>query len=85
MGPAYDMDETVELPGFTGAGLVDDETSELPGGATCPLEEPMELGPADEAGYEMLMALVLVNEGTTMTLLAPGGGNTSVMVLTPEL
>ena len=80
--PVYDILETAELPGFTGPGLVGNETSELPGGATYPLEEPMELGPADEAVYEMLMALVLVDEGTTTTLLAPGGGNTFVMMMT---
>lgn len=83
--PVYDMLETAELPGFTGPGLVGDETSELPGGATYPLEEPMELGPADEAEYELLMALVLVDEGTTTTLLAPVEGNTSVMMVTPVL
>lgn len=48
--PGYDMDESAELLGPTGAGFVYDETSELPGGATYPLEEPMELGPADETG-----------------------------------
>lgn len=83
--PVYDMLETAELPGFTGPGLVCDETRELPGGATYPFEEPMELGPADEAGYELLMALVLVDEGTTTTLLAPVEGNTSVTIVTPVL
>jgi hypothetical protein len=48
--PGYDMDETIELPGFMGAEFVYDETNKLPGGARYPLEEPMELGPADEAG-----------------------------------
>jgi hypothetical protein len=33
----------------------------------------------------MLMALVLVDEGTTTTLLDPVGGMTSVMVMTTEL
>jgi hypothetical protein len=48
--PGYDMDETIELPGFMGAEFVYDEANELSGGARYPLEDPMELGPADEAG-----------------------------------
>jgi hypothetical protein len=44
----YGTDETAELPGTTGAGLVCDGTNEPPGGAMYPLDESMELVPAEE-------------------------------------
>ena len=77
------MEGAAELASGDEAELVYDGATELTGGTTYPLEEPTELGMADETRKEVPVASVaVVSEGIMMTLLEPVGVTPEVMVIT---
>jgi len=77
------LEGAAELASGDEAELVYDGATELTGGTTYPLEEPTELGMADETRKEVPVASVaVVSEGIMMTLLEPVGVTPEVMVMT---
>lgn len=81
--PVYELEGTAELADETEPEFVYDGVTELGGGIVYPLVEPAELGAIEEMGKEVLVAsVVVVSEGTTMTLPELVGVTPDVVMMT---